>query len=64
MGVKEDFYADGIEAIELPRIENGSTLTIGRDGHAFIMAVDQHFNWFQKKMIKWCFGVKVRDYRQ
>lgn len=23
--------------------------------------VSKHFNWFQKKMIKWCFGFEVKD---
>ena len=26
--------------------------------------VNKHFNWFQKKMIKWCFGFDVFDYSE
>lgn len=26
--------------------------------------VDHHFNWFQKKMISWCFGFTVEDYSE
>jgi hypothetical protein len=65
MGV-DDFYIDEDPSrFTPPRIENGSTLTIGNtESSTFTMIVDQHFNWFQKKMIKWCFGIKVRDYRQ
>ena len=29
-----------------------------------ILKVDQHFNWFQKLMWKWCFGIKVEDYSE
>ena len=28
------------------------------------LPVDQPFNWFQKMMWKWCFGVKVENYRE
>lgn len=28
------------------------------------LPVDQHFNWFQKMMWKWCFGVKVENYSE
>ena len=26
------------------------------------MYIDTRFNWFQKKMIKFCFGIHVEDY--
>lgn len=40
---------------------NGSMLSIG-ENFKTSLKVDQHFNWFQKLMWKWCFGVKVEDY--
>lgn len=44
-------------------IKNGSILHIG-ENFKTILEVDQHFNWFQKLMWKWCFGVKVEDYSE
>lgn len=38
-----------------------STICIG-DGHpSWEIDVDKKFNWFQKKMIKWCFGFEVKE---
>lgn len=34
---------------------------IGGESHKIIVAIDQYFNWFQKLMWKWCFGVKIED---
>ena len=34
-----------------PKITNGSEIRIG----GFTLYVDKHFNWLQKKMIKWFF---------
>lgn len=34
---------------------------IGSKSHKTTLAIDQHFNWFQKLMWKWCFGVKIED---
>jgi hypothetical protein len=45
------------------KIINGSRFTIG-ENRATTFPVDQHFNWFQKLMWKWCFGVKVEDYSE
>ena len=50
-------------AFSLARIKNGSSFAIGENRKTFI-PVDQHFNWFQKLMWKWCFGVKVEDYSE
>ena len=25
------------------------------------IGIDKKFNWFQKKMIKWCFGFEVKE---
>lgn len=53
------------ENIFIPKIKNGSKLTIGKDNHALtFINVDQHFNWFQKKMWKFLLGIKVEDYSE
>jgi hypothetical protein len=42
-----------ISEICIGKCENGYySLTIG---------VNKKFNWFQKKMIKWCFGFDVKE---
>ena len=47
------------------RIINGSKLTIGSESCSVtVYNVDQHFNWFQKLMWKWAFGIKVEDYSE
>lgn len=47
----------------IDKIENGSKISISKgDVKNFHIIVDRHFNWFQKKMIKWCFGFDVNDY--
>ena len=41
-----------------------SEICIGKyeDGHySWTIGVNQKFNWFQKKMIKWCFGFDVKE---
>ena len=38
-----------------------STICIGGSGHTLQIGVDKKFNWFQKKMIKWCFGFEVKE---
>lgn len=42
----------------------GSDILIGNEpNNAFIIRIPgKHFNWFQKKMMKWCFGWDVKDY--
>ena len=49
--------------IEIPKIKNGSRIRIGGVRTSNI-DVDHHFNWFQKRMIKWCFGFTVEDYSE
>ena len=49
--------------IFIQTIKNGSILHIGKD-FKIMLKLDQHFNWFQKLMWKWCFGVKVEDYSE
>lgn len=48
----------------MPKIKKGSKLFIGGEIRSVNIKVDQHFNWFQKLMWKWCFGVKVEDYSE
>ena len=43
-----------------PKITNGSKIVIAE----FTVILNKHFNWFQKKMIKWCFGFDVYDYSE
>lgn len=40
-----------------------STIFIGGDGEGYNLEVNvnKKFNWFQKKMIKWCFGFEVKE---
>ena len=47
--------------IDSPEIKEGSLITIGTRAPNIIVHVSHHFNWFQKKMIHWCFGFKVED---
>lgn len=47
----------------ISKIKNGSRFSIGEKRMTTFL-VDQHFNWFQKSMWKWCFGVKVEDYSE
>lgn len=47
-----------------PKIKNGSQIRIGNFRSLTIINVDHHFNWFQKLMIKWCFGFEVDDYSE
>ena len=55
---------DGTMHIYTPKIINGSLLSIGDTYAKTILKADQHFNWFQKLMWKWIFGVKVEDYSE
>ena len=57
---KDFVYGDRIGGFNvLPPI---STIYIGDDGkRALSVGVDKKFNWFQKKMIKWCFGFEVKE---
>ena len=41
-----------------------SEICIGKyeDGHySLAIGVNKKFNWFQKKMIRWCFGFDVKE---
>ena len=46
-----------------PKIKNGSKVSVGKL-YTVTFSIDHHFNWFQKKMIKWCFGLTVEDYTE
>ena len=39
-----------------------STIIIGGNP-GWHIGVDKKFNWFQKKMIKWCFGFEVVEHK-
>ena len=52
------------EMISIYKIKNGSKISIGSDVKTLDIIVDRHFNWFQKRMIKWCFGFTVEDYSE
>ncbi len=52
-------------SIYIPKILNGSKITIGKSTHCLTsINVDQHFNKFQKKMWKFLLGIKVEDYSE
>lgn len=48
----------------MPSPKPQSILWIGDKHYRTSLPVDQHFNWFQKMMWKWCFGVKVENYSE
>lgn len=58
------FMNDEYAVVGIPKIINGSILSVGDKVCVTKLPTDQHFNWFQKLMWKWCFGVKVKDYSQ
>ena len=62
----ELFYKDNGQAMSFSKrkITNGSMLFVGGELSKVQLTLDQHFNWFQKLMWKWCFGVKVEDYSE
>lgn len=45
----------------LPKIKKKSSWIRIGGVRALNIYVDHHFNWFQKRMIKWCFGFTVED---
>ncbi len=52
-----------VESINIPKIKNGSRIMIGKLRMVTI-DVDHHFNWLQKKMLRFCFGFTVEDYTE
>lgn len=61
-GLMDSMYKIG--EIGIPKIKNGSKIEIGKDIGKITIMSDHRFNWFQKKMIKWCFGFNVTDYSE
>ena len=53
-----------MEPMSIPKIKNGSEISFGKNKGKITVYTDHHFNWFQKKMIKWCFGFEVSDYTE
>jgi len=53
-----------MHVLSRPIIKNGSILSIGGNIAATKVKVDQHFNWFQKKMWKLLLGITIEDYRE
>lgn len=61
----EEFNTGTMAIGSTPKITNGSKLTIGEKPQCVIIYnINQHFNWFQKLMWKWAFGIKVEDYSE
>lgn len=46
-----------VNSLGLLKMQYGSKIIIGDT----VVYVNKHFNEFQKKMIKWCFGFEVED---
>ena len=61
---EEPTLNQGIGTIYIPKVKNGSKLTIGKDHFTTVIKVDQHFNWLQKKMWKFLLGIKIEDYSE
>lgn len=62
----EDYGVNGLEKLTvalIPKIKNGSKVSVEKL-YTVTFNIDHHFNWFQKKMIKWCFGLTVEDYTE
>lgn len=47
----------------IPKIKRGSLIVIGKH-RSITIVTDHHFNWVQKKLIKWYFGFMVTDYSE
>lgn len=61
---EEPTLDQGIGTIYIPKIKNGSKLTIGKDHFTIVIKVDKHFNWLQKKIWQFSLGIKVEDYSE
>lgn len=63
IGFKDTCNYAGPEFITLSELRRPiSRITIGNpDGGCVVVEVDRKFNWFQKKMLKWCFGFEVEE---
>jgi hypothetical protein len=47
--------------IEPPNLTLSTLYMVDNRGYTFEINIDKKFNWFQKKMIKWCFGFEVKE---
>lgn len=47
--------------IQTPKPPLTTFYMIDNRGYKFEIDIDKKFNWFQKKMIKWCFGFEVKE---
>lgn len=57
------FTSLGPITVEIDRAEllPWSTIVIGSGKGTWKIKVQKRFNWFQKKMLKWCFGFEVKE---
>lgn len=61
---EEPTLEQGIGTIYIPKIEDGSKLSIGKGHFITVIKVDQNFNWLQKKMWQFLLGIKVENYSE
>lgn len=61
---EEPTLEQGIGTIYIPKIEDGSKLSIGKGHFITVIKVDQHFNQLQKKMWQFLLGIKVENYSE
>ena len=47
-----------------PKIPLTTFYMIDNRGRKIEINIDKKFNWFQKKMIKWCFGFEAKENKQ
>lgn len=61
---EEPTLNQGNGTIYIPKIKDGSKLSIGKGHFITVIKVDQHFNWLQKKMWQFLLGIKVENYSE
>ena len=59
--VTSDGVAWGTTGIRQPKIPLTTFYLCDDNGYTLSIGIDKKFNWFQKKMIKWCFGFEVKE---
>ena len=59
--VTPDDVAWGTTGIRRPKIPLTTFYLVDDNGYTLSIGIDKKFNWFQKKMIKWCFGFEVKE---
>lgn len=55
------FESYGYGIIKPPKTPLTTFYMIDNRGYRLEINIDKKFNWFQKKMIKWCFGFDVKE---